>query len=517
MNFLNPYSKYGLALVMLKEQISDIDKITSNMLIKYLEDGLSHFRISSKNDPLHDDELIFDYIPLKRMINESINQIKSKPQKGIYLSPNIISDDLKSNNSWNTIYNLINKLKNNPNILESSETYTMGIVPMAGELNNGSKTKSNGKTLFREVACCAITNTTYLKPYFGFKASKEDAPISTTVIPDLEIDEMKVFIELYARLIDTTIDQRKLLHKKVFHKADKKTSFSRPPIYSGNFPYAPKNSTFGVVGLLGAIGRWAKEAGYSEKGNKVLESLKERPLYIIQYGKAQSVTINHYIIDLAKDNKLSDIVFAIQKSKLIHPFDKNDPKDKKGIESRENAFNLFSSRFLELFNKSTFKDFLSIRAEYKSELLELFNTFFMRQMNIRKEIVQSVRSLGLWLNHVAYLGGQQEAKAQKKPDKVFEYKAKCLVNLESTVFGARNPSDILNVIVVAGRISGRDAPAESDVFKEAVLTGEIGIDEAKSMLMAYARTRSSYESKDDDKTNSNLANNDQEGDPDAAE
>ena len=69
------------------------------------------------------------------------------------------------------------------------------------------------------------------------------------------------------------------------------------------------------------------------------------------------------------------------------------------------------------------------------------------------------------------------------------FKEKTLVELESSVFGARKPAEILNVIVRAGRLSGMDAPADSDTFQEAVLTEEITMDDAKSMLMAFARTR----------------------------
>jgi hypothetical protein len=302
---------------------------------------------------------------------------------------------------------------------------------------------------------------------------------------------MKAFIEFYNYMLNSTIDQNKLLTKKVNLKEGKKPKFYRPPIYDGNFPYAPQNSAFGVIALLGAIGRWAKEANLYEDGQKILERLKDKPLYIIQYGNALSVTINHYIIDLAKENKLSEIVFSIQRSKLIHPFDERNPKDAKGIQSRKDVFYLFSSRFLQLFNKATFKDFISVRTEYQSEL---YNIFFIKQMGIKKEIVDSVRALGLWLNYVAYRVAKQESENQKKQDKLSDFKAKTLIELESAVFGSRKPAELIgNVITRAGRLSGMDAPAESRAFQEAVLTEEVSLDDAKSMLMAYARTRNKYE------------------------
>ncbi len=514
MNKLHPFCRYGQALLLTKENLKSSDEITSEILVRHLENGLNHFRIQASNDPSTDEYLNFSYIPMLTIVN---NNIKGNPSKGIYLAPNIITSDIKASNVWLAVYALHNKIKQTKNLHAIQETITMGLMPIAGELNNGKKTKSNAKGSLLEAACCAISNTTPEKPYLAYrkKTDKGLTYIPTTIIPDLELKQMIVFIEFYNLMLDSIMNQKQLLQRRIFHKKNEKTIFSRPPIYEGNFPYAPRNSVFGVVGLLGAIGRWSKEAGYSKKGQEVLESLKDKPLYIIQYGKAQSVTINHYIIDLAKENKLSDIVIAIQKSKLIHPFDEKDQKDKKGIESRQEVFNLFSSRFFQFFSKSTFKDFISVRAEYQSSLLELFNTFFMNEIKIRKEVVQSVRILGLWLNDVAFRVGIKEASNQKKPDKKYEYKAKCLVELESGVFGSRRPAEILNVIIRAGRLSDDSAPAESNIFQEALLTGEISIDDAKSMLMAYARTRNHHEPKP--KVDDSSSVEKQEDDPDAAE
>ena len=133
----------------------------------------------------------------------------------------------------------------------------------------------------------------------------------------------------------------------------------------------------------------------------------------------------------------------------------------------------------------------------------------MNQMNIKKEVVQSVRSLGLWLNNVAYKVGdkqiesikenpkdspeQKEIKKKERDEKVNKIKQKVLVELESSVFGARRPSEILNVIVRAGRLSGMSAPSESVIFQEAVLTGGVEMNDAKSMLMAFARTRNKFD------------------------
>lgn len=495
MTFSHPFSRYGLALVMLQEEVNTKEEITLDMLEKHLENGLNHFRMQTNDDPKIDDELKYHYIDMRTIINQ---KIKGNPKKGIYLCPNIISSDIKAHNAWGGCLNLLKKLSGKPDLLNKSAEITMGVSPVAGKLNNGNKTQNNARSSMLEVVCAAITNTTPLKPYLSYREKGRYIP--TTIIPDLEEDAMKVFIAFYKKMLSRNINQKKLLTKKVYRKEGVTPEFRRPPIYNGNFPYAPPNAAFGVVGLLGAIGRWAKEAELFEQGQQVLESLRNRPIYIIQYGQAQSVSIHGVIVDLAKENKLSEIVFWMQRSRLIHPFDENNPRDAKGIESRSDTFHLFSSRFLQLFDKASFQDFISVRAEYYPELIELFNLFFIKQMKITKDIVESVRALGLWLNTVAYLAGKQEAEKLKKPEKLQEYKAKALIELESAVFSARRPAEVLNVIVRAGRLASLDAPYESHIFNSSVLMEEVVLEDAKIMLMAYARIRNRQERKEEKAT-----------------
>lgn len=484
MIFSHPLSRYGLALVLLKENLTTMEEVTPSHLSKYLENGINHFTMKTNNNPKIDDSLSFHFVD-----KETLAQTKKTDAKnGTFICPNIITSDKNAGNAWNATIGIISRLKGNANIFALKEKITMGLNPVAGELNNGKKNKSNAFGLLIEAACCGIANTTEIKPYLAYRP--EGKYIQTAIIPDLELDEMKTFIQFYDLMLSTAVDLRKLLTRKVSKKKGVNIKYTRPPIYDGNFPYAPSSAAFGVVGLLGAIGRWSKEANKIEEGKKVLESLKDTPLYLIQYGNAQSVTVNHYVVDLAKDNKLSEIVFAIQRTEIFY----SDENSKKAKDSKKQLFDLLSSRYLQLFDEPSFKDFLSVRAQYHNTLIELFNHFFMKQMNIPKEVVHSVRSLGLWLNFIAYKVAQQEAKNKSDTEEIRKIKAKVLVELESSVFGARKPAEILNVIVRAGRLSGRDAPAESDTFQEALLTGEININDAKSMLMAYARIRNKYES-----------------------
>jgi hypothetical protein len=496
MRFSHPFSRYGLAYIMFKENVSVIEDIDKEMLIRHLKIGLSHFRMFSKNNPETDDLLHFEYMPMQYIIN---NNQKGDPSKGIYLSPNVITKDIKASNTWIAIIDLISKIENineREELIAKSATLTMGIAPMAGEVNNGKKTKSNAKGSILEVACCAVTNTTPNKPCLAFKDIDSKGKtnfIPTAIIPDLDIDKMKDFIELFERISTTQLTEN-ILSKKVFRESSSttKAKYSRPKIYDGNFPNAPRSSVMGCIGLLASIGKWAEEAKEIKWAERVLDSLKETRLYLIKYGSATSVTFNHYIIDLAKENKLSQIINALYYSEIISD-GKRPSNPQKELRTKYPLYDMFSSRFLQLFDKPSFKDFKSIRAEYKPELSKLFTLYFEKIMSIRPEIVSSAKELGLWLNYVAYKAAEEETEDKSYVD-IKKKKAKHLIEIESSALSAKRPTALLaQTITRAGRLSGMDAPAEADDFMQATSNGEITLDEAKDLITAFSRLRNKWE------------------------
>lgn len=498
MNFTHPLSRYGLAYIMQREEaLNSPADITKEILIKHLIDGLNHFRTQPTNvSPDRDVDSFIEYtfMPMQYILD---NNQKGNPKIGIYLCPNIITSDEKAHNCWNGVRSLISLLElvqNKEELFTKTTKLTMSLAPIAGEVNNGKRNKENVSGTLFEAACCAIATTTPRKPSLAAELKP------TCIIPDLSADDdelvdMVEFINLFERMYtSSTEDLMKADITKTSQTNKKKTDnlFRRPKLFHGNFPDAPPNSAFGSVGLLASIGRWAYKYGETERGRKVLESLKDTPLYLISYGNASSLTFDHFIIDLAINNELDKIINAIYWSR-IHS---------EGIRSYDNPkyqlFDMLSNRFLQQFNRPSFIDFLSTRAEYRQDIIPLFNTFFLNKMNVPQPVVESVRELGLWLNSVAYFSVKEETRKDKsKKEETRKEKAKTLIELESSVFSARSPAELMKVIVQAGRLVGMDAPANSDIYLTAVLTGEIPrLEDAKMMLMAFARIRNRIEAKE---------------------
>lgn len=519
------YARYGLALTMLNNKLDSPDEVMPEMLISELENGQNHFRLEPLPFNIENESVKFQYLS-KAILNQKPERIGKQGKSNIqvgkdvsaiisnYLSPTIISPDKAVGKAWSAVENIINELKTSE--LAKRINGTMSLIPLAGKFNNGNNSQSYPKSSLMEMSCCAITTITSDKPamlVFRKKSVGNIELINTCVIPDLEVDDLKNFISLFRKMI---LSQSKgLLTGKatVDTKKDKNTkedktviSFKRPKICSGNFPYAPRQSALGSIGLLGAIGRWAKEANYWDDGKQVLDSLKSHPIYIVEYGNAKSASYGHWIVELAKEDFLCDIINAIERIDIISEKPRNamglKPNERDAIEKKYELFFLFVSRYLQLFEQKSFQEFLSIRAEYPQELEILFNTYFINAMQKDETIVQSARALGQWLNNTAYWAARKESdNRDKKGDKetIRKLKSKFLAEMESTVFAAKSHDALLaHVVTRAGRLSQSDAPNAAILFFDAVAAGKLTLEESKNLIVAYSRLRSSAENNEQD-------------------
>ena len=490
MEFSHPYSRYGLALVMESNFLKEKEEVTFVQLQEELLKGLGHFRLKPISEFKEKENVAFSYLGYQTIKSNKELQNKGKPDLGIFLCPNIISSDKSAGKTWNGVSNLIIKLQSQKN---SNENLTMSLFAASAKFNNGKKSQSTPKASIFEIACAAITNITNEKPCLAFRSTKggRTERVNTAIIPDLPLNKMIKFIALFKSMRSDALDS--LLIGKVYSVKASKNSTKptiykplRPSIYNGNFPNPPQSSALGVLGLLGAIGEWTKKGRFWKDGQDVLESLKSTTLYLVSYGNSKSFSFNHHVIDLAKENKLSRIVDAIYYTKLLGSI---RSQDKINYEK----FDLFAVRFLQLFNKPAFRDFLAFRAEYPSQLEILFITYFNKMEKINLEIIRSVKELGRWLNYVAYLGAKSENQ-NTKSEEFKKAKAKILIEIESSTFSAKSGDALIaQVVTRAGRISMTDAPPEASLFIESTCSGELPLDNAKNLLMAFSRLRNHYE------------------------
>lgn len=488
----HPYTKYAQAVIMVEHELSSTNAITSKHILSELEKGLNSFRLAPASSYDSKEKISYHYV----------REAKGDTNQGIFLAPNILSPDKQAKNIWNEGNNLMKILGKTD--LEKPDSVKMSIAPSAGEFLSFSTNNSIGrgkpKATIKDIVLNCISTITPLKPCLQYRINKKPRPelFNISIIPDLPLEYLSKFVYLFKKLqFSRTSSDLFIGHvKKIEESKDgSKVSYQpkRPLIYRGNFPNPPSSSALGSIALLGAIGEFAKEAEVSTLAQSVLDSLKDATMYIIKYGGASTFTYNHHVVDLAKAGKLKTIVDSVYHVELY----------KEGRRSSQNTeyqkFDLFSSRFLQLFNRPAFKDFLAFRAEYPFVLDILFATYFKKIEMIDPQIVSSARTLGRWLNQVAYFTAKAEVKEGTGNywEELRKVKAKVLVELESSTFSAKTGDALIaQAVTRAGRLSGMDAPEGATLFMEKTASGELAIDNAKNLLIAFSRLKNKAESKE---------------------
>lgn len=502
-NIIHPYLKYAQALIMVENNLTDSENVLAEQIKNEIEKGLDTFTVQPKKNV--DGKTQIPYIYCRKKIE------KGDSKKGIFLSPNILSDD--QINTWSGANNLLIEIKNST--LDKHDDVTKSIAPITGEYLSFSLKAGIGrgkpKTTLLERGLSCITTLTQNKPCLQYRIDKkgETEMYNVCLIPNMDIAELVDFVSFYKRMLLSKSASDLMVGNVVAEESgkgdNKRTTYSpkRPLIFKGNFPNPPRSSALGAIALLGAIGEFAKEAEYSDQAKRVLESLKNTQMYLVKYGGATVFTYNHHVIDLAKESKLRTIVDSIYysqlyKGKRFGNKDKNfDPV------SEYQKFDLFTSRFLQLFNHTAFKDFLSFRAEYPENVTILFNTYFNKIAEMEKidsKIVSSARAMGKWLNQVAYFAAKAEIKENSPnyKEELRKAKSKGLIEIESSIFCAKSGRALVGQTITRAcrLLMGTEAPNEATLFIDKTNSGDILLDDAKNMLIAYSRLNP-YEKKID--------------------
>lgn len=514
----HPYSRYGLATALLQKQIQPDelnDEEIHEMLAQTLETGLNHFRLETSDDPSLTEILRYRHIPAEELKKRELIYKSGLNDLGKYLAPTIITNESDKKRAqiilgtFNKSAEMIEMLRQGKP-LDKKQALSRSIAPTTQKINNGKSSQVPPEASLFESACTAIATTTPFKP--AAKVFKSNI----TVIPDLPLDELRDFIELFENMMGSSLDgnlyeaklkklpagqpDKKLIKRKKKNEGESeakaKSEYKRPRIFNGNYPFAPRQAAFGAAGLLAAIGRWGVEANQTPWAERVLTSIAGteerpgRPLYIVSYDDISQAQFTHHIVGLASAGELSRIIDALTfETQVLSEIEGGRRFDSPAYK----LFYLMASRFLQLFTRAAFRDFLTTRAEYAPAVKPLFEVYFMQATKIPKDIVESARELGQWLNRTAYFVADSEIKADapERKAKVQKEKAKILVEFESAAMSAKTPLDMLHRISTrAGRLLQQDAPAKATRYMDATASGEIEPQDALHLLVAYLRLRS---------------------------
>ncbi|MBR8732347.1 hypothetical protein IX339_001816 [Porphyromonas levii] len=477
------YIRYGRAVALYQKTLN-IDCVIDPLILQdVMKAGQNTFRI----EPQTVEGVLAQY--------KYSGIEKGNTEKGVFLSSHIVCKDISATNTWKRIAELQKDYLCEPSKHEEAK---MSNIPLTGEYSffnydKGTIGRGKPKASREQQAYGMITTLTPLKPAIQLKGE------NYCILPDLPVDELVEFIAIFDKMRHQRLDSGAMYGRFV----TKGKKYSRPQIYGGNFPNAPKSRTMCAIALLGAIGEFAKEGEYSERAERVLESLKGCTLYLIKYGSAQPFAYNSHVVELAKEHRLSSIVDSLYYSKLYKAL-----KRKENDEDYDH-FDLYASRFLQQFTRPYFQDFISLKATYPSDTKPLFTTYFNKMESLSQEVISSAATFGWWLNRTAYFVAKKEidttreVSEDEKNNLLFQIKAKILVEFESTIYSAKTADELLAYVATrTGRIAKGDIPSEAKLFIEQVLSGDIELSVAKNVLIVFLRLNpkkkdgTTYESED---------------------
>ncbi|MEP2570420.1 MAG: hypothetical protein ABJI33_12270 [Balneola sp.] len=487
--FDHPYPRYGLASALYHADIRSVTPETipeemelAKLAANFISDALYKYRLHTDDKPLDnaDTDLRFRYLKAYDLSTKKVAGQRS--ENLYYIAPHIVIDDISANNLIKEAQKMVVKLAKAKE-LSKNEELKRSFSPFTTKINAGTKSLSNPKTSLLQAAFTMVATLTHYKP-----AAQLDFK-NQVIIPDLPLNDLLLFIDLFDKMGSMETDN--LFVREL--KAGKKNY--RPPLFNGNYPNAPNTPVFGPVGLAGAMGVWAKKAKVLDQLGEVLEKLVKNPIYLVSYEATlfKQIHLGHHIARLAKEQNLPKAING------LYYADFYNPEHNKLDNPTRLLFLDMASRFLQLYSKSAFKDFLAFRLQYPHSFSPILEDYFMNERNISKEIIQSVRIYGSYLNYVAYIIGKNEAENKETGKDLYEAKARVLAQLESTAMSCKSPTALFAQLnVQAGRMSNKDVPEEASAFMEATNSGKISLETAQQLILAYMRLRSEKSTETED-------------------
>ena len=463
----HPFLKYAIALLIVHNNLQKEEEIDEDHILDELENGLNHYALEAR----------------KVEAGRDIIEFRFTKEDADFSSPTFISKKAK-----NTVEKIIGKEL-------TRDKFPLVGNPFAGEFSiftlqgKGLNERGKPKWSLREYCLGCITLSTPNKPCYRDKKN-------WCLIPDLELPDMILFINLFEEMCTNELSN--LMEGKIEWKGSKHT-LCRPRLLNGNFPYAPRTSVMGAVALLGAIGKFAKDAEdrISPEVCNVVNRLKNTNIYLVSSDEIKAFSFNHVIIDLASKGKLQSIVDSIYRIELFKVGSRSKIDKLNDIRKNEyDRFDLFVSRFLTLFNKASFRGFFSFRAEYPNEMELLLKTYFCIMEKINEDIVNSAIAFGNWLNSQAFTYASKvihdisNLKEDEKKEKQTELKNKILIQFESAIMSAKSGDALVAFITTrAARLTGYDIDDGAKLFMSKVSCGELPLEQAKNLLIAFSRLK----------------------------
>jgi hypothetical protein len=448
------FPRYGLAdLIVSSEDLSvkdgQVDGASNEVLTEKATDLATYYLESElrvHGPPEQDSK------GAERKLSKFKSEVGQKSEGGYYTRPHAIAEAGQS----------LNAVISSP---KAGKELKLGHCPFAQRMSSSAKAEySQPGPLFTALSEVA----TYTPNKIAMRWPGTDDRLG--LIPDLGLEDMVTFIRFYRTYVRPDVD---LMTASVT-----KSGNWRLHCNDGTYTDPAPAWSFGALGLTAGIVRWAERLGYLQRAEAILSAIDR--VYIVGTAtKYQRVeTLENHVIQLAENGSLW---------RLLQEADQADPdREDNGDDNEDNGddnedelteFRLFLRRWLSTFDRHNFERFLSVRTRYPASFYPALKEYFL--MSYDEELIEAAKAAG---NHIS-------GKAYAAADGDTEEANKILDSIESQIIEAQEASKMLASLTTrVGRLTGSMFDPDATRFFDAILTDDdLGIDDARNLLMAYMR------------------------------
>jgi len=373
LTFEHPLPRYGVATALVHNETCYSEAPTTyegwaELAHATLRHGLTEFMVFTQDNPLSEVTRFLNFRPFANIEKLSPGSASGQNSAhGYYLAPHVLASDKTAGGTVKAIQSLLADLESKDP--ETTETaLKRSFAPLTAKLNNGSPSLTEPRASLLEAAYTAIGTIASAKPAAYVITSSSnfyqslipDLPLAE---PDSEHEPLLDFVRLFAKM--QTANTAEGLWTAELKKNEKK--YKRPKLHRGNYPNAPQDASLGGIGLIGAIGAWARQGTVLAErypwAERVLTNLARRPIYLVSYDQStQHVQFGHHIVALALNHDIPQIIAGLYRGDL-HGSKATSWTEKAG-DPQWKLFRMMTGRFLQWFTPPSFRDFLAFRAQY---------------------------------------------------------------------------------------------------------------------------------------------------------
>lgn len=485
----NLFVNYGLACVVvymkeIENKKVSIESIGFDEILKtarYFYENFTTLKSFDNPNAVSNkkNSIVFHYMN----VNKFRGQSSGKKAQHRYLPANVLCTDKEESN----LMNIGDTIKDKTKISEGKKIkLTISCFPFAGKYLFGEKTyQTNVDITSEEFLCYLITTTTPWKPSFLL----ENTP--TSIIPDFSVEDLVVWVKSFKEVFDHFNNKG----SGIDYILKEGNKHSNPTLY-GNYKIS-HNKSKNFLKELYLISDMktilSKKKRISEEFGELLKRNEDNFVF---YTISRNVCFVHkytnHIVKISQTEKLGEILDSVYNSFINHYrkyVNGSDDDRKNKILLWERDFYNFASRM----DDPSLQKLNSKRIDYNEDIKHLFDYYYKNIKKMNQKTINSAYEIAQLIRRryrgKIYTEQKDQFDDKKKLDIKVDLEMNNYINEFSSYLDKRtSPSDFVTFVHRFCRDMKMATVSIKEMdFINAVLTNEIDLQDAKSLLTSMLR------------------------------